>query len=89
MKNAYPMLFLFAFTLGAAPAIAANPDGLADIKQCIKDNEKAGQTPTVLKLYCECMNMSMPYAEKGTITEWEKKNPKARDDCRSNRGWRQ
>lgn len=88
MKNVYPMLFLLAGTFGAATAIA-NPDGLEGIRQCVKDNQKAGQTAAVLKSYCECMNMSMPYEAKGTITEWEKKNPKARDDCRRNRGWRQ
>ena len=50
---------IIAIALGcfAASGLAiADADDEKWINQCIKDNKKEGQTPEVVKAYCECMN---------------------------------
>lgn len=81
------VLALAAFAFAAAPA-SAGPDDEKWIKQCEHDNRNEGAKPEVVTKYCTCMNDKMDNSETRTITQWEKANPKARDECSRRAGWK-
>jgi hypothetical protein len=78
-----------AFALHASGALAQmSADDLKWINQCIADNKRGGATPEVVRKYCICMNEKMDDSETLTITQWEKKNPKAMAACDKESGWK-
>ncbi len=70
----------------AKPALTA--DDIKWIAKCITDNKDEGQTPEVVKTYCECMNEKMDDNETQSVTQWEKKNPKEQKECSDKAGWK-
>ena len=87
MKPGICALILVAAVVSGRPAMAG-PDDVKWINQCIKDNKDEGTKPEVVKKYCECMNNKMDDNETRSITQWERKNPKARDECSKKAGWK-
>lgn len=63
-------------------------DDLKWINTCIADNKRQGATQEVVRKYCMCMNEKMEDGETLTITQWEKKNPKAQAACDKESGWK-
>ena len=63
-------------------------DDVKWINQCIVDNKNEGAKAPVVRKYCFCMNEKMDNNESQSITQWEKKNPQARDACSREAGWR-
>lgn len=72
----------------AAFAQAMTQDDLKWVNQCITDNRNEGATAEVVRKYCICMNEKMDNNETRSISVWEKANPRARDDCSRQAGWR-
>ena len=87
MKLGIVTLILVVAVAGSSPAMAG-PDDVKWINQCIKDNKDEGAKPEVVRKYCECMNDKMDDNETLSITQWEKKNPKAREECSKKAGWK-
>lgn len=73
---------------GAALAQRMNADDLKWVNQCIDDNKNEGATQAVVRKYCICMNEKMDNTETRSITQWEKANPRARDACSREAGWK-
>jgi hypothetical protein len=66
-----------------------NADDVKWINECIRDNrDEPGGTPAVIRAYCICMNEKMDNKETRSITVWEKANPRARQDCERQAGWK-
>jgi len=87
-KFACAILFALAF---ASPAFAQKmtSDDLKWINQCISDNKgEEGGTPAIIRAYCICMNEKMDDNETRSVTQWEKANPEARQDCEKQAGWK-
>ncbi|MGJ0425324.1 MULTISPECIES: hypothetical protein [unclassified Methylocystis] len=64
-------------------------DDLKWINQCISDNKgEEGGTPAIIRAYCICMNEKMDDNETRSVTQWEKANPEARQDCEKQAGWK-
>jgi hypothetical protein len=74
----------------AGPALAQlSADDIKWINQCIADNKnEPGATEAIVRKYCMCMNEKMDDNETLSITQWEKKNPRARAACDKEAGWR-
>lgn len=87
MKINIAAMILLAFAAASGLALAGADDAKW-INQCIKDNKDEGAKDEVVRKYCECMNNKMDESETRSITEWEKKNPKARKDCEKQAGWK-
>ena len=87
MKLGIATLVFVASVAGSTPAIAASDD-VKWINQCTKDNKDEGAKLEVVRKYCACMNNKMDDNETLSITQWEKKNPKARDECSRKAGWK-
>ena len=82
-------LALSAFLAGASSALAQmTADDLKWINRCIADNKRQGATADVVRKYCICMNEKMDDNETLSITQWEKKNPKAQAACDKESGWK-
>lgn len=74
---------------GAAAAQRMNADDLKWVNACIDDNKnEPGATPAIARKYCICMNEKMDNNETRSITQWEKANPRARDACSREAGWK-
>lgn len=74
-----------------SPAFAQKmtSDDLKWINQCISDNKgEEGGTPAIIRAYCMCMNEKMDDNETRSVTQWEKANPEARQDCEKQAGWK-
>lgn len=87
MKKATISLFLVAFALTSSLAFA-DADDVKWVEQCVKDNNREGATPDVVKKYCECMNGKMSNEETKSITQWEKSHPKEMKECDAESGWK-
>ncbi len=82
-------LALGAFLAGSTSALAQmTADDLKWINQCIADNKRGGASAEVVRKYCMCMNEKMDDGETLSITQWEKKNPKAQAACDKESGWK-
>jgi hypothetical protein len=84
------LLFATACTLSvlASPAAwAQSADDAKWVGQCLIDNAGGAAEPVVRK-YCVCMNNKMSDNETRSITQWEKANPRAREACDKEAGWR-
>jgi hypothetical protein len=87
-KFACAVLSALALT---SPAFAQKmtSDDLKWINQCISDNKgEEGGTPAIIRAYCICMNEKMDDNETRSVTQWEKANPEARQDCEKQAGWK-
>jgi hypothetical protein len=90
MKRTAVALLLGASVMIASTAFAQrmNQDDLKWINQCIDDNRNEGARADVVRKYCVCMNEKMDNNETRSISEWEKANPRTRDACSREAGWR-
>ena len=90
MKRTAVALLLGASVMITSPAFAQrmNQDDLKWINQCIDDNRNEGARADVVRKYCVCMNEKMDNNETRSISEWEKANPRTRDACSREAGWR-
>lgn len=89
MKKLLTAAALSLMAMGAASAQQMNADDLKWVNQCINDNKgEAGGTPAIVRAYCVCMNEKMDNNETRSITQWEKANPKARQACEKQAGWK-
>jgi hypothetical protein len=90
MKLTAAVLTLVASMLGtnAAFAQAMTTDDLKWVNQCITDNRNEGAAADVVRKYCICMNEKMDNNETRSISVWEKANPRAREACSREAGWR-
>jgi hypothetical protein len=57
------------------------------VNQCIDDN-KGATSAAIIRKYCMCMNEKMDDNETRSVTQWEKANPEARQDCEKQAGWK-
>ena len=90
MKSILAVVAAIALS-AAVPASAQklNADDVKWINECIDDNQgEAGATPAIARKYCMCMNERMDSNEAKSITQWEKSNPRARDACSRQAGWK-
>ena len=90
MKSLLAVVAAIALT-AAVPASAQklNADDVKWINECIDDNKgESGATPAIARKYCMCMNERMESSEAKSITQWEKSNPRARDACSRQAGWK-
>lgn len=82
-----PLLLVACLSVGGT--VLADPAEDAKwIAQCQKDNKDEGQTPAVVKKYCECMNDAMSESETKSITEWEKTHKAEEKECSTKSGWK-
>jgi hypothetical protein len=90
MKRTAVALLLGASVMITSTAFAQrmNQDDLKWINQCIDDNRNEGARADVVRKYCVCMNEKMDNNETRSISEWEKANPRTRDACSREAGWR-
>lgn len=82
------VLSMIAITLFSSVALASKADDVKWIAQCLKDNKGEGAKEEVVYKYCECMNNKMDDNETRSITQWEKANPKAAEECSKKAGWK-
>jgi hypothetical protein len=72
----------------AGGAVAQSTDDVKWVDQCVRDS--AGYTNISEKvkiMYCTCMVSKMSDNETRSVTQWEKANPRTRDDCARRAGW--
>ncbi len=72
----------------AAMAQAMTQDDLKWINECVRDNRNEGPAQDVIRKYCICMNEKMDNNETRSISVWEKANPRAREACSVEAGWK-
>ena len=87
MRKVFEVALLAVILLLAGEAFADQYD-TQWIAQCMEDNKIEGVSTDVVIKYCKCMNDKMSSDETLSITEWEKANPKAREDCSRKAGWK-
>jgi hypothetical protein len=71
-----------------ASSALATTDDVRWVNQCVRDS--VGYTNVLEKvkiMYCTCMVSKMDDNETRSVTQWEKANPKTRDDCARRAGW--
>jgi hypothetical protein len=81
-------LALAATMMFSGAALADKADDMKWIAQCLKDNKDEGVKEEVVFKYCKCMNDKMDENETRSITQWEKANPKAANECSKKAGWK-
>lgn len=52
------------------------------------NNRNEGAKAEVVRKYCECMNNKMDSNETRSVSQWEKANPGAMQDCERQAGWK-
>lgn len=87
MKIAAAVLLLAGVCFTSGAALAATPDDVKWINQCLKDN-KGGAAEAVVLKYCTCMNNKMSDNETQSITTWEKTHVAERKACDKEAGWK-
>jgi hypothetical protein len=68
--------------------LAATPDDVKWINQCVQDNKDEGAKAEVVLKYCTCMNNKMSDNETQSITQWEKVHVTERRACDREAGWK-
>ncbi len=87
MKATLATLFSLAcMTVGGA-ALAASPDDIKWVNQCVADSKGMGAREDVVLNYCICMVSKMSENETRSVTQWEKVNVTARNQCAAQAGW--
>ncbi|HEY1838349.1 MAG: hypothetical protein WBQ17_05675 [Rhizomicrobium sp.] len=89
MKKSFGAAIIAMAAFGAiyAGPASANSDDTKWINKCVSDNADQGQSATVIKTYCTCMNNKMSDNETQSITEWEKTHKTEADACSKEAGW--
>jgi len=82
------MLWIAAGTLIAGNAVAQRQtDDVRWVNQCVRDSAGYNVSEQVKIMYCTCMVAKMSDNETRSVTQWERANPQARDDCARRAGW--
>ena len=77
-----------AFILGALITGAQANDDVKWVNQCVRDSEGMGVSQQVKIMYCTCMVGKMDDNETRSVTQWEKANPSAMNECARSAGWK-
>lgn len=88
MKSLMLAMTASIILLQSVPAAAQSADDRKWVAQCMRDNKDEGARTDVVRKYCECMNDKMSDNETRSITQWEQANPKARQQCEKEAGWK-
>jgi hypothetical protein len=84
MKSA---IITFVGCLIAGSAWAQSTDDVKWVNQCVRDSASYAVSQQVKIMYCTCMVSKMSDNETRSVTQWERANPAARDDCARRAGW--
>ena len=88
MKIGIAILSIAAGTLIAGGASAQRQtDDVKWVNQCVQDSAGYNVSEQVKIMYCTCMVSKMSNNETRSVTQWERANPVARDDCAKRAGW--
>ncbi len=88
MKISIAILSVAASTLIASSATAQRQtDDVRWVNQCVRDSASYPVSEQVKVMYCTCMVGKMSNNETRSVTQWERANPVARDDCAKRAGW--
>jgi hypothetical protein len=68
-------------------AAARETDDVKWVNQCVSDSAGYNVSQQVKIMYCTCMVSKMSDNETRSVTQWEKANPRTRDDCAKRAGW--
>jgi hypothetical protein len=71
----------------AAGSAWAQTDDVRWVNQCVADSAGYNVSQQVKVMYCTCMVAKMSDSETRSVTQWERANPAARDDCARRAGW--
>ena len=86
-----PKMFGFVFAVVAGALVAGNAAAQTDdvrwVNQCVRDSASYPVSEQVKIMYCTCMVSKMSNNETRSVTQWERANPVARDDCAKRAGW--
>ena len=77
----------FACCLIAGSAAAQTSDDVKWVNQCVRDSASYPVSEQIKIMYCTCMVSKMTDNETRSVTQWERANPRARDDCARRAGW--
>ena len=77
----------FVACLIAGSAAAQSTDDVKWVNQCVRDSAGYAVSEQVKIMYCTCMVSKMSDNETRSVTQWERANPAARDDCTRRAGW--
>lgn len=77
----------FVGCLIAGSTAAQTTDDVKWINQCVSDSAGYAVSQQVKLMYCACMVSKMSDNETRSVTQWERANPAARDDCAKRAGW--
>ena len=86
--TALALLVVGSVVANNAALAQLSADDVKWINQCISDNKNEGAKAPVVRKYCFCMNEKMDNNESLSITQWEKKNPRAQEACSREAGWK-
>ncbi len=81
------MLSLVIGALLVGGAVAQQSDDVKWVNQCVADSASYNVSQQVKIMYCTCMVSKMSDNENRSVTQWERANPGARDDCAKRAGW--
>ena len=85
--KAFAIAMAFACCLIAGGAAAQTSDDVKWVNQCVRDSASYNVSEQVKIMYCTCMVSKMSDNETRSVTQWERANPRARDDCARRAGW--
>jgi hypothetical protein len=88
MRYATLVVALIGCFIASKAVLAASPDDVKWINQCVKDNKDEGAKEEVVLKYCTCMNNKMSDNETQSITQWEKVHVAERRACDREAGWK-
>jgi len=77
----------FAISFMGGGAGAQSTDDVRWVNQCVRDSASYPVSEQVKIMYCTCMVSKMSNNETRSVTQWERANPVARDDCAKRAGW--
>lgn len=88
MSRLFGVVFAAAAgALFAGGAVAQQTDDVRWVNQCVRDSAGYPVSEQVKIMYCTCMVGKMSNNETRSVTQWERANPVARDDCARRAGW--
>ncbi len=88
MKKSFATLFALACLTSGGVALAASPDDIKWVKQCVADSKGMGASEDVVLKYCICMVSKMSENETRSVSEWEKVNVTTAKQCAAQAGWK-
>lgn len=81
------IVFFSGLTMVSDALASSDSDDIKWIARCMNDNKDQGQSPEVIRKYCECMVSKMDDDETQSVTQWEKTHPQERKACDRKAGW--